>query len=63
MLSASLYNYASITCSVCVLIRHLKSMTRTYQASQRSESGSLAVELLFRKDFEGSAHSTSELVL
>lgn len=31
MQSASLYNYASITCSVYALISHFKSMTRTYQ--------------------------------
>lgn len=30
MQSASLYNYASITCSVCALISHLKSMTRVH---------------------------------
>lgn len=45
MHSASLYNYASITCSVHVLISHFKSMTRTYQASLRSDPGSLLMQV------------------
>lgn len=38
MQSASLYNYASITCSVHALISHFKSMTRTYQGFFKERS-------------------------
>lgn len=58
MQSASLYNYASITCSVHALISHFKSMTRTYQASLRSDPGSLPMQVpptgLFITGFKGS---------
>lgn len=58
MQSASLYNYASITCSVHALISHFKSMTRTYQASLRSDPGSLLMQVfptgLFITGFKGS---------
>lgn len=58
MQSASLYNYASITCSVQALISHFKSMTRTYQASLRSDPGSLPMQVpltgLFITGFKGS---------
>lgn len=36
MQSASLYNYASITCSVCALISHLKSMTRVHRGPSKA---------------------------
>lgn len=58
MQSASLYNYASITCSVHALISHFKSMTRTYQASSRSDPGSLPMQVpptgLFTTGLKGS---------
>lgn len=58
MQSASLYNYASITCSVHALISHFKSMTRTYLASLRSDPGSLPMQVpptsLFITGFKGS---------
>lgn len=38
MQSASLYNYASITCSVCALISHLKSMTRVHRGPFKAAS-------------------------
>lgn len=58
MQSASLYNYASITCSVHALISHFKSMTRTYQDFLRRDPGSLPMQVpptgLFITAFKGS---------
>lgn len=67
MQSASLYNYASITCSMCVLISHLKSMTCIYQASLSSDPGSLPMQVpltvLFITDFKGSTDARSAFPL